>query len=42
MVQSALMADARYWSSFPVMSFVRLLVTMMTSSAILDISLMAR
>lgn len=42
MLQRALMALALYWSSFPVMSLVRLLVTMMTSSAILDISLIAR
>ncbi len=41
-LQRALMALALYWSSFPVMSLVRLLVTMMTSSAILDISLMTR
>ena len=42
MVQRARMALALYWSSLPVMSLVRLLVTMMTSSAIWDISLMAR
>ena len=42
MAQRALMALGRYWSSRPVMSLVRLLVTMMTSSAIFAISLMAK
>ncbi len=42
MVQRALMAEALYISSLPVMSLVRLDVTMMTSSAKLDKLLMPR
>lgn len=41
-LQRALMAGPLYTSSLPVMSLVRLLVTMMTSSEMLAISLMVR
>ena len=42
MVHRARMAGPRYISSLPVMSFVKEEVTMMTSSEILDKSLMAK
>ena len=41
-VQRVRIADALYMSSLPVMSLVRLLVTMITSSAMVDISLITR
>ena len=42
MVQSARMAPARNASSFPVISLVRLEVTIITSSAMVDMPLMVR